>query len=65
MKERNSRRRLIALAIAVAFLLNAPILQTVNKPTLLFGIPLLYLYVFVVWLVLIIIMYMYSSKHHS
>jgi glucan phosphoethanolaminetransferase (alkaline phosphatase superfamily) len=65
MKERNSKQKLIALAIAAAVLLNIPILETVNKPLLLFGFPLLYFYVFLVWLVLIIILYRLSRRNPS
>lgn len=63
MKERNSKQKLIALAITTAVLMNIPILETVNKPLLLFGFPLLYLYVFFVWLVLIVMLYRLARRN--
>ncbi|MFM6983615.1 MAG: hypothetical protein ACKOXF_05750 [Chitinophagaceae bacterium] len=62
MKERNTRQKLLALAITAAVLFNIPIMETVNKPVLLFGIPLLYLYIFVVWVVFVIILYRLTRK---
>lgn len=57
MKERNSKQKLVALAIGAAVLLNIPILETVNKPQLVLGFPLLYFYVFIIWFILIILLY--------
>lgn len=57
MKERNTRQKLLALAITTAVLLNIPVMETVNKRVLLFGIPLLYFYIFLVWLIFIFILY--------
>ncbi|MEZ4800075.1 MAG: hypothetical protein R2809_09940 [Flavobacteriales bacterium] len=57
MKERNSKQKLIAIAIGAAVLLNIPILETVNKKILVFGFPLLYFYVFLIWMVLIVLLY--------
>jgi glucan phosphoethanolaminetransferase (alkaline phosphatase superfamily) len=65
MKERNSKQKLIALAIAAAVLMNIPILETVNKPILLLGFPLLYLYIFTVWLIIIIILFRLSRHNPS
>jgi hypothetical protein len=65
MKERNSKQKLIALAIAAVVFLNIPILETVNKPLLLFGFPLLYFYIFSVWIILIVILYRLSRRNPS
>lgn len=65
MKERNSKQKLIALAIAAVVFLNIPILETVNKPILLLGFPLLYFYIFGVWIILIVILYRLSRRNPS
>jgi hypothetical protein len=62
MKERNSRQKLIALALAAAVLLNIPMLETANKKSLVLGFPLLYFYVFTVWAILIFLLYKLSKK---
>ena len=46
-------QRLIALFLFGALLLNYPLATLFAGPTLVFGIPLLYVYVFVVWALLI------------
>ena len=48
--------RLVALFMLGALLFNYPILALFNKPTLVFGIPLLYLYIFAAWALLILLM---------
>lgn len=62
MKERNSRQKLVALAIAAGVLLNIPLLETVNKKTLVFGIPLLSFYIFFVWLILLFLLFRLSKN---
>jgi hypothetical protein len=42
--------RLIALFFGGVLLLNFPVLAIFNRPTIVAGIPLLYLYLFFVWL---------------
>ena len=46
-------QRLIALFLFGALLLNYPLFSLFAGPTLVLGIPLLYVYVFVVWAALI------------
>lgn len=46
-------QRLIAAVAAGGLLLNYPILSLVDRPAMVFGIPLLYAYLFVVWAALI------------
>ena len=46
-------QRLIALFLFGALFLNYPLFSLFAGPTLVVGIPLLYIYVFVVWAVLI------------
>ena len=54
MKRTNVRNeRLVALALFGLLLFNYPLLQMFNAPTLVLGIPKLYLYLFVAWAVLI------------
>ena len=48
-------RRLVGLFLLGAVLFNYPILSLVNRDSLLFGIPVLYLYLFGVWAVLILL----------
>ncbi|MGD8368831.1 MAG: hypothetical protein PVG78_14425 [Desulfobacterales bacterium] len=48
-------RRLVGLFLLGAVLFNYPILSLVNRDSLLFGIPILYLYLFGVWAVLILL----------
>ena len=45
--------RLVALALFGLLLFNYPLLQMFNAPTLVLGIPKLYLYLFVAWAVVI------------
>jgi hypothetical protein len=65
VKERNSKQKLIALAVAAAVLMNIPILETVNKPILLLGFPLLYFYLFLVWLIIIVVLFWLSRRNPS
>lgn len=51
--EHSKNGRLMAVFFLGVLLLTYPILTLFDHPTLLFGIPLLYLYLFVVWLVII------------
>ena len=54
LKRTNVRNeRLVALALFGLLLFNYPLLQMFNAPTLVLGIPKLYLYLFVAWAVLI------------
>ncbi len=48
-------RRLVGIFLLGAVLFNYPILSLVNRDSLLFGIPVLYLYLFGVWAVLILL----------
>jgi hypothetical protein len=46
-------QRLIALFLFGVLLLNYPLVSLFAGPTVVFGVPLLYLYVFAVWVLLI------------
>lgn len=49
-------QRLVAVFLLGCVLLNYPILFLFNRPTEIFGIPLLYLYIFGAWSFLILLM---------
>jgi hypothetical protein len=46
-------QRLVALCLLGLLLFNYPLLAVFNVPTMLFGIPLLYVYFFLAWAALI------------
>ena len=56
--ENKKSKRLIGVFLLGCVLLNYPILSLFNRPTLFFGIPLLYVYVFAVWASLILLIYL-------
>lgn len=64
-RERNTKQKLVTIAVTAFVLLNIPILQTVNKPLLIWGVPVLYLYVFFIWVLLIVCIYFLSRKRYS
>ena len=47
--------RLVALFLLGFLLFNYPLLVLFNKPTTLFGVPLLYAYLFSAWICLIVL----------
>jgi len=52
MQHKNTQK-LIALSAAFALLMFYPLLSIFNKPTLVGGVPVLYVYLFVLWAVMI------------
>ena len=52
-RDSKKNKRLVALFLLGCVLLNYPILSLVNRETLVFGLPLLYVYIFGVWCLLI------------
>ena len=55
-------RRLVGLFLLGSVLFNYPILSILNRDTLLFGIPILYLYLFGVWALLILLTAMVTGR---
>lgn len=53
LKQKRSGERQVALFLLGVLLLFPPVLQIFNKPSKVFGIPVLYFYIFVVWALLI------------
>lgn len=51
-----SREYIVILFIVGVLALNYPVLELFNRPSMPFGIPLLYLYLYLAWLVLIILL---------
>ena len=52
-RDSKKNKRLVALFLLGCVLLNYPILSLVNRETLVFGLPLLYVYIFGFWCLLI------------
>jgi hypothetical protein len=57
MKTDKQVLKLFLLGILAMFLLNFPLISLAGKPTLLWGIPRLYVYVFGVWAILWILVF--------
>ena len=55
-------QRLVALFLLGLLLLNYPLLDLFAGPTLVFGIPILYVYVFAVWALLLALMALVVEK---
>ena len=55
-------QRLAALFVLGCLLFNYPLLALFNRPTLLGGIPLLYVYVFAAWALLIALLALVIEK---
>jgi hypothetical protein len=53
MDEDRTPTRLVVLAVAAFALFNYPLLRIADVPTVVLGVPLVWLYVFVVWSLLI------------
>ena len=51
-----SREYIVILFIVGVLALNYPVLELFNRPSMPFGVPLLYLYLYLAWLVLIILL---------
>ncbi len=64
MKRASFAGKLFFTSLVFLVLLNYPLIQIVNKPVLLGGIPLLYLYIFIVWILMILALYrLFKNKH--
>ena len=55
-RDKINGRRLVGLFLLGALLFNFPLLQLFNRPSVVLGIPALYLYLFSVWCLIIILM---------
>jgi hypothetical protein len=64
-KDSKKAQRLISLFLIALFLLNFPLLNIFNHPSLIGGIPLLYVYIFGSWLVLIVITALLIGKQNK
>lgn len=51
----SKNQKLVAVFLLGFAFFNYPLLQIFNKPTTVFGIPVLYVYIFLVWLILILL----------
>ena len=51
-----TKQRLVAIFLAGLLLLFSPIVSLFDRPTIVHGLPILYLYLFAVWLALIVAM---------
>jgi hypothetical protein len=49
--------KLFLLGLLAMFMLNFPLLSLSSKPSLLFGVPSLYVYIFGVWLVVLVLVF--------
>jgi hypothetical protein len=63
--ENRKSKRLMGVCLLGWILLTGPILSLFNRPTLVFGIPLLFLYVFSVWALLIALIYLVTRSGGS
>lgn len=57
-----SREYIIILFIVGVLALNYPMLELFNRPSMPFGIPVLYLYLYAIWLALIILLIMVVER---
>jgi hypothetical protein len=62
MNEQLKNQKLLSLCLLFFILFNFPILSLVNKSTLIFGIPMLYLYLYAIWLCFIVLVALLVSK---
>lgn len=62
-KDKKKHQRLLALFLLFLMLFNSPIINIVNRPVLVAGIPLLYLYLFTAWLVMIVLLALVVRGH--
>ena len=62
-KDKNKHQRLLALFLLFLMLFNYPIINIVNQPVLVAGIPLLYLYLFTAWLIMIVLLALVVRRH--
>ena len=61
-REKINGRRLVGLFLLGLLLFNYPLLYLFNRPTMVAGIPLLYLYLFGSWTLIILLMLIISRS---
>lgn len=61
-RDKINGRRLVGLFLLGLLLFNYPLLHLFNRPTLAFGIPVLYLYLFTAWSLIIFLILMISRS---
>jgi hypothetical protein len=59
-RDSTTGRRLVGLFLLGLLLFNFPLISIFNRPTLIFGVPALYLYLFCAWLLLIVLVLIVS-----
>jgi hypothetical protein len=59
--EANRTKRLIGLFLLGYLLFNRPLISLFNLPTLVWGIPLLYVYIFGAWILIILLVAMVAG----
>ncbi|WP_093026104.1 hypothetical protein [Pustulibacterium marinum] len=64
MKKRHEQK-LVVLSLALALLLNMPLILIFNEDGVIFGFPTLYFIIFSVWLFSIIISFIIIKRHYE
>ena len=59
-RDKINGRRLVGLFLLGMLLFNFPLLCLFNRPSLLWGIPVLYLYLFCAWTLIVFLMFIIS-----